>query len=210
MHISPDNAVEIPIPRSEFPSDFRTPSSLKQEEMHASEASSRLRTEQDTPVIHVESGTSTAPLASVERQEPRLIPQLSSHSVKESVAGMEKEDFDFVPEGKKRVWCNQCEMISINGLPCHETGCPNERKLWNPLTLPLFVRQDPDREYGEWVDRTPELANGLESDMASPVEAGTNNAKSGTTSRAGRALIVDDEEPQLVLPFISRGTTACL
>jgi hypothetical protein len=26
--------------------------------------------------------------------------------------------------------CNQCEMLSINGVPCHETGCPNSRKTW--------------------------------------------------------------------------------
>lgn len=23
--------------------------------------------------------------------------------------------------------CDQCEMLSINGVPCHETGCPNEQ-----------------------------------------------------------------------------------
>ena len=27
--------------------------------------------------------------------------------------------------------CNQCEMLSINGIPCHETGCPNARKTWD-------------------------------------------------------------------------------
>lgn len=27
--------------------------------------------------------------------------------------------------------CNQCEMLSINGTPCHETGCPNSRKDWD-------------------------------------------------------------------------------
>jgi hypothetical protein len=26
--------------------------------------------------------------------------------------------------------CNQCEMLSINGIPCHETGCPNSKKTW--------------------------------------------------------------------------------
>ena len=24
--------------------------------------------------------------------------------------------------------CDQCEMLSINGVACHETGCPNSRK----------------------------------------------------------------------------------
>ena len=34
--------------------------------------------------------------------------------------------------------CDQCQMLSINGIPCHETGCPNSRKTWI-------------EERGEWV-----------------------------------------------------------
>ena len=26
-----------------------------------------------------------------------------------------------------RVGCSQCQAVCINGVPCHETGCPNER-----------------------------------------------------------------------------------
>lgn len=26
--------------------------------------------------------------------------------------------------------CDQCQMLSINGVACHETGCPNSRKTW--------------------------------------------------------------------------------
>ena len=26
--------------------------------------------------------------------------------------------------------CPQCEAAVINGIYCHETGCPNERKTW--------------------------------------------------------------------------------
>lgn len=26
--------------------------------------------------------------------------------------------------------CDQCEMLSINGVPCHETGCVNSCKTW--------------------------------------------------------------------------------
>ena len=26
--------------------------------------------------------------------------------------------------------CDQCEMLSINGHACHETGCPNSRMTW--------------------------------------------------------------------------------
>ena len=34
--------------------------------------------------------------------------------------------------------CDQCEMLNINGIPCHETGCPNESRQW-------------DEERQEWV-----------------------------------------------------------
>ena len=34
--------------------------------------------------------------------------------------------------------CSQCELLSINGVVCHETGCPNSRATW-----------DADRQ--EWV-----------------------------------------------------------
>jgi len=34
--------------------------------------------------------------------------------------------------------CGECQMLSINGHACHETGCPNSRKTWVP-------------ERGEWV-----------------------------------------------------------
>lgn len=28
--------------------------------------------------------------------------------------------------------CNQCEAMMINNVFCHEPGCPNESKVWNP------------------------------------------------------------------------------
>lgn len=28
------------------------------------------------------------------------------------------------------VTCDQCELLSINGTTCHETGCPNQGKKW--------------------------------------------------------------------------------
>jgi hypothetical protein len=28
--------------------------------------------------------------------------------------------------------CDQCQMLSINGVACHETGCPNGKKTWIP------------------------------------------------------------------------------
>lgn len=27
-----------------------------------------------------------------------------------------------------RIRCSQCDALVIQGVPCHETGCPNERK----------------------------------------------------------------------------------
>lgn len=27
--------------------------------------------------------------------------------------------------------CDQCEMLSINGVPCHERGCPNKDSRWD-------------------------------------------------------------------------------
>lgn len=34
--------------------------------------------------------------------------------------------------------CNQCAALVINGVFCHEHGCPNEHKTWLP-------------DEGEWV-----------------------------------------------------------
>ena len=31
----------------------------------------------------------------------------------------------------KKLNCNQCEMLSINGIPCHELGCPNTNARWD-------------------------------------------------------------------------------
>ncbi len=31
---------------------------------------------------------------------------------------------------KQRVRCDQCVLCSINGVACHEHGCPNTRKFW--------------------------------------------------------------------------------
>jgi hypothetical protein len=41
----------------------------------------------------------------------------------------------------ERIDCDQCVAAMINGVFCHETGCPNSRKVW-------------DAESAEWV--TPE------------------------------------------------------
>ena len=28
--------------------------------------------------------------------------------------------------------CDQCEALMIQGVFCHETGCPNSQSRWNP------------------------------------------------------------------------------
>ena len=36
------------------------------------------------------------------------------------------EALGFTVKGN-RVYCEQCQALSINGVACHETGCPNAR-----------------------------------------------------------------------------------
>jgi hypothetical protein len=50
----------------------------------------------------------------------------------------ENKERDFVTEGNQRVCCNHCEMVGINGVPCHETGCPNERRVVDMAPDDLF------------------------------------------------------------------------
>lgn len=28
----------------------------------------------------------------------------------------------------RKVSCDQCQLVVINGIPCHEHGCPNARR----------------------------------------------------------------------------------
>jgi hypothetical protein len=37
-------------------------------------------------------------------------------------------DKSHVDDGTCRVQCSQCEALVIQGVPCHETGCPNQRR----------------------------------------------------------------------------------
>ncbi len=38
------------------------------------------------------------------------------------------------PDHAERIRCGNCEMLSINGVPCHETGCENSGKEWDAVT----------------------------------------------------------------------------
>jgi hypothetical protein len=44
-----------------------------------------------------------------------------------------KKDVNSRPSKKRArqtVSCDQCQMLSINHVACHETGCPNAKKTW--------------------------------------------------------------------------------
>lgn len=48
-------------------------------------------------------------------------------SLDERIQQLEAQGFDMcVPldVGGLRIGCSQCEALVINGVPCHETGCP--------------------------------------------------------------------------------------
>ena len=47
-------------------------------------------------------------------------------SAKQFVKAIEKA-IDASPKHNR---CDQCEALVINGVYCHETGCPNSRKTW--------------------------------------------------------------------------------
>jgi hypothetical protein len=65
--------------------------------------------------------------------------EVSSHFEAEAKANDWESDGDFgyffpcdceVPEmPEEEIPCPDCEMVAINGVPCHETGCPQEARL---------------------------------------------------------------------------------
>src|SRR5208282_2693965 len=61
------------------------------------------------------------------------------------------DDEDDIPEGHERISCNQCEMLMINGVPCHETGCPNMGARWD-RDMQDWVKQRECFECGSTVD----------------------------------------------------------
>jgi hypothetical protein len=46
--------------------------------------------------------------------------------------------------------CPQCQMLAINGVACHETGCPNQNARWDGEE---WVKQRKCFECGCTVDR---------------------------------------------------------
>jgi hypothetical protein len=41
--------------------------------------------------------------------------------------GFDKTTYDR-SSGSYRVRCSQCQAAVINGVPCHERGCPNQKR----------------------------------------------------------------------------------
>lgn len=60
----------------------------------------------------------------------------------ERIEALERDGFDRCRrEGKSIVvGCSQCAAVCINGCPCHESGCPNERV--------AKIEQREEEEYG--------------------------------------------------------------
>jgi CheY-like chemotaxis protein len=167
----------------EFVLGAKTPPLLTKKKMAAGASTARLKTERDTPAIQAADGISSPPHGSLPTEEPM-------------------GEWDLVPEGKQRVWCNHCEMLSINGVPCHESDCPNVHKVWDPTALPLCQTSHPDRQYGEWVNREHFAATTDKSDNPVPGDeqglftplAHDPSSCTAEVAKAGRILVVDDEE----------------
>lgn len=48
--------------------------------------------------------------------------------------------------------CDSCQMLMINGVPCHETGCPNTGKEWNGEDWVTPTPDEDDDVYDDLVD----------------------------------------------------------
>lgn len=57
--------------------------------------------------------------------------------------------------------CNECEMVSIDGIPCHESGCPNSSARWDGDD---WIQQRKCFTCGYTVDRDDDCCDAEESD----------------------------------------------
>jgi hypothetical protein len=79
-------------------------------------------------------------------------------------------------EGRERLSCDQCEMLAINGVPCHERGCPNMGARWDS-ERGEWVKQRECRECGMTVDADdPCCSAPFEDDDQSPATFGEQEA----------------------------------
>lgn len=85
------------------------------------------------------------------------------------------EDYD-EDEGRERLSCDQCEMLAINGVPCHERGCPNMGARWDS-ERGEWVKQRECRECGMTVDADdPCCSAPMEDDDQGPATFGEQEA----------------------------------
>ncbi len=56
-----------------------------------------------------------------------------------------------IEEYEPRIKCTQCQMLSINGVACHETGCSNSNKIWS-VEENDWIEQEVEYE-SEWSPR---------------------------------------------------------
>jgi hypothetical protein len=115
---------------SDLPEEMRSPEPEDTKDMSEPEAEAQ---EDSMPHADSDTGENTAPW---EKEGTWRVAADSADFVGEVYDDVNNEDE--IPEGRQRVHCNQCEMLSINGTPCHEQGCPNMGARW-------------DREAGDWV-----------------------------------------------------------
>lgn len=63
-----------------------------------------------------------------------------------------------------RVTCNQCELVAINSLVCHELGCPNAHSRWDSDSR-TWIKQRECVECGCTVDAADDCCPDVEPDM---------------------------------------------
>ncbi len=63
----------------------------------------------------------------------------------------EDDDPENWPDYPQPIHCDQCEMLSINGVACHESGCPNQGARWD-IEQQTWIKQRECFECGCTVD----------------------------------------------------------
>ena len=128
---------------SDLPEEMRSPEPEDTKDMSEPEAESQ---EDSMPHADSDTGENTAPW---EKEGTWRVAADSADFVSEVFDDVNNEEE--IPAGRQRVHCNQCEMLSINGTPCHEQGCPNMGARWD-RDAQDWVKQRECRECGSTVD----------------------------------------------------------
>ncbi len=66
---------------------------------------------------------------------------MTTKQIKTRLDSLHSQGFDSSTYNKEfrhlHVLCSQCAAVVINGVPCHETGCPNEMHECNGCNEPV-------------------------------------------------------------------------